>query len=212
MLQSRKAKNSRAKARNQLRGVAASHPPQIQPQLSHRQRMRFRCTTAQTLFPVTYADLLDTIFFADTAVTGFDVFDQVKLNAVELWAVPAIGGTAEVAVQFEGGFGGGPIGDGRVFSDSSMGIEPAHVVARPERLSTAAMWTPSNAGFTAFALSCPAGAIIDVDLSFRTVASLAPVALQQAVAAGTVGEMYYRGLDGAPIATTVFVPLAPTTR
>ncbi len=192
--------------------MALSHPPQIQPQLSHRQRMRFRCTTAQTLLAITYADLLDTIFFADTAITGWDVFDQVKVNAVELWAVPALGGTAEVAVQFEGGFGGGPVGDGRVFSDSSMGIEPAHVVARPERLSTAAMWTPSNTGFVAFALTCPVGAIVDVDLSFRTVASLAPVALQNAVVAGVVGEMYYRGLDGAPVATTVFPPLAPTIR
>ncbi len=174
--------------------------------------MRFRCTTAQTLFPVTFADLLDTVFFADTATTGWDIFDQVKVNFVELWAVPALGGTSEVAVQFDGGFGGGPIGDGRVYSDSSMGIEPAHVVARPERMSTAAMWAPSNAGMTAFSVTCPVGAIVDVDLSFRTVASLAPVALQQAVAAATVGEMYYRGLDGAPIATTVFVPLAPTTR
>ncbi len=92
-----------------------------------------------------------------------------------------------------------------------MGIEPAHVVARPERMSNLALWQASN-GVTAFSITCPVGAIVDVDLSFRTVASLAPVALQNAVVAGVAGEMYYRGLDALPIATTTLPPLAPTTR
>ncbi len=180
------------------------------PQLSHRQRMRFSVGSAQTLTPIGYDDLLDTIIVAATATLGYDMFDQVKVNFVEMWAAPVIGGTTQVLVQFDGQTLGA-VGDGRVHSDSSMGITPAHIKARPDPKSQAAQWQYSTAA-QAFSVTAPAGAVIDVDLSFRTVQSIAPVLAQNALVGATAGELYYRGLDGAAIAGTAFTPIAPTTR
>ncbi len=170
--------------------------------------MRFRLASNQTQVAITFANLLDTIVVADTAVSAFDLFDQVRINFVELWAVPALGGTTEVALEW-GGQGPGATGDGRVRSDSSMGLEPAHFRSAPSKLSQAAQWQAAAA--TAFIVSAPQGAIVDVDCSFRTVQNLPPVGAASALVGATAGELYYRGLDGLAIAATQFVPLAPTT-
>jgi hypothetical protein len=205
----RKSRPAPRKGRNGQ--MVISHPPPIQPQLKHRQRMRFSVGTALTLEPILFADLLDTILFAATATAGYDVYDQVRINSVEMWAAPVIGGTAQVLCQFDGQ-NLGAIGDGKIHSDSSMGIQPAHIVARPEKDSQCAQWQFSAGGAQAFSLTAPVGAIVDVDLSFRTVQSIAPVAAQNALVGATVGELYYRGLDGVAIATTKLTPIAPTTR
>jgi hypothetical protein len=207
----RSKKNNNNNRRGDRQNSALSHPPPIMPQLTHRQRMRYSVATALTLEPILFADLLDTILFAATATAGYDVFDQVKINFVEMWATPIIGGTTQVAVQFDGQ-NLGAIGDGRVHSDSSMGITPAHVKARPDSKSQLAQWQFSAGGAQAFSLTAPVGAVVDVDLSFRTVQSIAPVAAQNALVGATVGELYYRGLDGVAIATTKLTPIAPTTR
>ncbi len=171
--------------------------------------MRFRLASNQVQTAITFANLLDTVVLADTAVSAFDLFDQVRINFVEIWAVPAIGTTAEVALEW-GGQGPGATGDGRIVSDSSMGLEPAHFRSAPSRTSQASQW---QAGVgTAFIVSAPQSAIVDVNCSFRTVQNLPPVAAAAALVAATAGELYYRGLDGLAIAGTQFVPIAPTTR
>jgi len=192
-------------------GQLIPHPPPIQPQITHRQRMRFVATTAQTATgssPITYQNLLDTINIALTAATAVDLFDQVRVNFVEIWAAPAQGNApAQVALEYSGTTLG-QAGDGRIHSDSSMGVEPAHVRAAPSRLSQSAQWQPSSA-HTAFQITCPVQSIIDVDLSFRTVQSDAPLATQNVPAGATVGQLYYRGLDGLAIAGTEMPPVTP---
>jgi len=183
------------------------HPPAIQPQITHRQRMRFTCTTAQTNVNITFQDLLDTINIATAAGAAYDMFDQVKVNLVEMWSAPVQGNApSQVGLEFSGNTAG-QAGDGRVFSDSSMGVEPAHVRAAPARASTASMWTVSS-GDTAFQLTCPTTTVVDVDLSFRTVFSN-PQATQNAPAGATAGQVYYRGLDGKATAATQLPPVTP---
>jgi hypothetical protein len=170
--------------------------------------MRFVVTTAQSRATFTFQNLLDTINIAATAVTAFDLFDQVRVNFVEIWAVPVQGAAPQqVALEYSGA-AVGTAGDGRLFSDSSMGIEPAHVRASPSRLSQAALWQASSAN-TAFQLTAPVASVIDVDLSFRTVQSDAPVAVQNVPAGATAGQLYYRGLDGLAIAATTLPPVTP---
>jgi hypothetical protein len=172
--------------------------------------MRFVVTTAQTngSSPVTFQNLLDTINIALTAVTAVDLFDQVRVNFVEIWAAPSQGSApAQVGLEYSGATVGAS-GDGRLYSDSSMGVEPAHVRAAPSRLSQAALWQASSAN-TAFQLTCPIASIVDVDLSYRTVQSDAPVSVQNVPAGSTAGQLYYRGLDGRAIATTQMPPVTP---
>jgi len=86
-----------------------------------------------------------------------------------------------------------------------MAIEPAHVRAIPAKLSQAAQWqTAITQSSPAFQINAPVASVIDVDLSFRTITLLAPVATLNAPAGAVAGEIYYRGLDGlAKAATTL---------
>jgi hypothetical protein len=203
-----KQKGRKQTNRNAVRVQAIPHPPPIQPQVTHRQRMRFAVTTAQARASFTFQNLLDTINIAATAVTAFDLFDQVRVNFVEIWAAPVQGAAPQqVALEYSGATVG-TAGDGRLYSDSSMGVEPAHVRAAPARLSQAALWQASSAN-TAFQLTAPIASIIDVDLSFRTVQSDAPVAVQNVPAGAAAGQLYFRGLDGLAIAATQLPPVTP---
>jgi len=202
-------KKSSKKSGRGPRDLGISHPPQINPQVVHRQRMRFTCTTAATALAISFRNLLDAILIATSATVGYDVFDQVRVNLVEVWAIPATAAATTVAVQYSGGVAGFS-GDGRVYSDTSLGVQPAHVRCRPSAMSAAALWQVSANATPAFALTCPVGSVVDVDLSFRTVATDAPTAAANALVGATVGEMYYRGLDGVATATTTLPAVAPT--
>jgi len=203
-------RGNRRAAQRAPQNLIIPHPPQIIPQITHRQRMRFTATTAQTngSNPITFRNLLDTINFATSAVAAYALFDQVRVNMVEIWAAPVQGNApAQVAVEFSGQTTG-QAGDGRVYSDTSMGIEPAHVRCAPSRMSLAALWQATSAN-TAFQLTCPVAAVIDVDLSYRTVQSDVPALVQVVPAGATTGQLYYRGLDGAAIAATQLPPVTP---
>jgi hypothetical protein len=190
--------------------MAISHPPPINPQLIYSQRFRFSCTTAATNKVITFQDLLDMMGVAVTAILGYELFDQVKLSAVECWAVPILGANTQVSVQFAAAQAGG-VGDGRVHSDSSMGIEPAHVLARPNVMSQTAQWQTYQSAGSCFLLTCPVGAVIDVACSFRTLSALAPTPAQNALVGATIGDIYYRGLDGLGAAATTLPAQAPVT-
>jgi hypothetical protein len=65
-----------------------------------------------------------------------------------------------------------------------------------------------NTGLNAFQISCPAGAVIDIALSFKGVPNIA-TATQNVPAAATAGAWYYRGFDGLATAATNFPPIVP---
>ncbi len=189
---------------------ALRHPPTITPQIKQTLRLRFTCTTAAVAKAIRFQDLTDAVNVAATATTAFCLFDLVKLREVEVWAIPVQGNAPQtVTVQFAGQ-SSSVDGDGRLFSDTSMGISPAHVRCRPEPLSVAGLWQDQNAN-TAFLLTCPIAAVVDVTVSYRTIPTLAPVATSVAPAGATAGELYFRGLDGAAAAGTTLPAVAPTT-
>jgi hypothetical protein len=106
--------------RNQL----IPHPPPIQSfGLKHSTTLRFTATAAAGQTEITFQNLIDTINFAATAVTAFQVFRTVKIRYVEVWAVPVIGNAASIVVEFNGGTVGSA-GDQVIHTDTSMGINP----------------------------------------------------------------------------------------
>ncbi len=218
--QSSKSRRQRANKSSRSAGMGElrfAHPPSINPQIRHSQRMRYVVSNggaALTNQQVTFANILDGIIVAMTSTTASKLFDQVRIRAVEIWAAgltPASGVVntpAFVAVTWNGDQVGAS-GSGRVYSDTSVSIVPAHVRAVPEKLSQASQWQANGAG-NAFLFTAPNGAIIDVEVEFRNDDS-APTA-SAAVVGATAGEIYYRGLDSVAIATTQLVPQAPMTR
>jgi hypothetical protein len=188
--------------------VAFTHPPMIQPQLRHFQRMRFIVKANVNVNTITYQNLLDSFLVATAAAVGYQIFDQVKVKFVEIWATPIQGsGASSPAITSCAVAYPGPDGDGKVISDTAMGSEPAHVMAVPSKLSQTAFWQSTGAT-AAFQITCPMGGVVDVGLSFRNT-DLAPTAVGSPLVGATVGQFYYRGLDGAATAATNYQPVAP---
>jgi hypothetical protein len=207
MMQSRRKRSGQSKRKPQRQGdnMAIPHPPQIQSLgIVHSTKLRFITGSALNQLVVTFQNLLDSLNVAATTVTAYQLFQAVRIRAVELWANPAIGTAATVQCEFvdtTAGVGG----DARIHSDTSMGVQPAHVRAKPAARSGLALFNASSAN-PAFILTCPTGTVVDVELAFRGLPGFG-AATQNAPVGVVVGAWYYRGLDGLAIATTKLVPV-----
>lgn len=186
--------------------VHITHPPQI-PQLNTERgvRMRFVCNSAASVLNITFANLLDTFLVATTAVDGFDVFQSVRIRAVEVWADAILGAASTVEVQFLGNVAG-QFGKTQAFSSTSMAVQPAHVKAVPARRSALAFYQQSSAD-VAFQITCPVGAVIDLELTLAQRFGT-QVAAANALVGATAGAFYIRGFDGAASAASKFTPVA----
>jgi hypothetical protein len=171
--------------------------------------MRYVCKTAVGLQNITFQNLLDTVLFATSATAVYDVFVAVKVRRIRVWFCTASNTTAPASITvIYAGITSGAIGDQRVHSDTTMGIEPAYLEARPTPKSLASNFQLSSTA-VAFSLNVPAGAVIDVDLSF--IGAFASSIAAAVVGAGaTTGATYLRGLDGGNVASSSFPPSLPT--
>lgn len=150
---------------------------------------------------------MDAILVAATTIAGYDMFDVCKVKFVEMWQERIQSNTPlTISVTFPGQ-SGAVAGNGKVVSDTAMGIEPAHVFAKPVRAAGASLWQGSNS-LTAFALVVNVGTVVDVGISYKSAADVAPLAAQSALVSAAPGQLYFRGLDGLPIATTKYTPQA----
>jgi len=164
-------------------------------------RLRFQALAA-TGQAITFQNLLDTILVAIGATTAADLFEGVRVNSVEMWAIAALGTPATLVLVYDGTTVGA-MGDQKTHTDTSMGIEPAHVKAGPDRLTQAGQFQPSSAN-TAFRIDVPAGTVIDVSLTLRQPVLGQVVSSQNGLVGATAGTVYYRGLDGKTTALTNF--------
>lgn len=163
--------------------------------------MRFQ-TNAAASANITFQNILDTVLVATGATAGSDLFEAVRINSIEAWAASVTGAPTTVEVVFSGATVGAA-GDQKLHTDTSMGIEPAHVKARPDPLTQAGQFQPSSADI-AMQLDVPSGTVIDLSLTFRQPVLGTAVSSQNVLVAATAGVVYYRGLDGKATATTVF--------
>jgi hypothetical protein len=198
-------KNKQDKGRRKPQLEMISHPPEIKEySVRHGTRLRFVANSALN-GAITFQNLLDTMLVAATAILGYDQFYSVKVRFVEVWASPLLGSAVTVSVAFVG-ITAGEVGDQRFHTDTSMGIEPAHVRAVPSLRSLASQFQLNSAA-EAFLLTCPSGAVVDVGLTFVQTPVAVAVAAQNALVGATVGAPYWRGLDGLAIGTTKLTPV-----
>jgi len=202
--QNNKKRNPRRARGQSGRAQMIPHPPQLNGiELRHSVTLRFRAV-ANAALTVSFQNLLDTMLVATTAVAGTDMFQTVKVRRVQVWAVPIIGGAASVALEF-GGTTAGIVGDQAIHTDTSMGIQPAHISARPSAKSLASDFQLASAA-VAFILTCPLGSVIDLELSFRSQFNSVNAAAANALVGATAGSQYLRGFDGLATAGSNFVP------
>lgn len=187
-----------------MANMGISHPPQLQSTvIRHAATLRFRATAAATT-NITFQNLLDTYLTATTSTVGYDMFETVKVRRVRVWGMPAVGGSGSVAVEFSGTTTG-IVGDQLLYTDTSMGVQPAHVDARPSARCLAADYQLSSSA-VAFRVTVLAGSVVDVEVSFRSFTpSSSGVVAQNALVGASVGAQYLRGLDGLGT-TSNYVP------
>ncbi len=169
--------------------------------------MRFNASSAFD-GAISYQNLLDSILIAATATQGYQLFEVVRIVEVEVWHCPMASSVSTVIVEFDGQ-NTGLIGDSKIHQDTSMGIHPAHVRARPGKRSGASLFQATGAS-TAFRLVAPSGSVIDVTVEFRGEFNAAQT-VSTALVGATAGAVYLRGLDGQAIASTVLPPANPAT-
>lgn len=204
------------------KGVAPAQVGRVNDQLTRHQIMRF--VGKELSFPnklvVTWRNLLDTWLFAVTATTGYDLFDLVRVDWVSVRATgsgAAVGVVSSVELAFPGSNTPGVYGDGSQFEGASIGTsEPAFVKGGPAKLSQTAQFH-TNTTDTAFTIDVKSGGtislevLIEVALEFKNSAELAPQGAANALALATVGQLYFRGLDGQAKASTSFPSLFEPT-
>lgn len=169
----------------------------------HNHVMRY-VTTGTVALSLTYKTLLDSILVCATGTTGFQLFDLVKIKKIEMWSYNPSGVTS-LSLAYVGRTVG-LVGDDDAHSAQSMGMEPAYLCARPAKTCSASQFQ-SDSTYTAFNIYCPIATVVDVHLVFRSaLEGYSPVALANVLVSGQPGLIYYRGIDGAPIASTKFTP------
>jgi hypothetical protein len=182
--------------------VMITHPPAINDfQVRHSTILRY-VATAQNSATITAQNLLDTINVATTAVAPYNLFRYVKIRKIEVWSLPALGAANTVSVTFTGN-GSNVVGDERTHTDTSMGLEPAHIQVRPSKKSLISNYMVS-AAVTVFNITVPPGAVIDLHLSFQGSTLANSNAAQNASVGAPVGSTFWRGFDGLAFATTNF--------
>jgi len=183
------------------------HPPPAVTQLRHSQRLRF-ITNAAFAGNVTYQNLLDCILVATTTSISYQMFLMVKIRGVELWCNGLTNTSQSLELTFTGNTPGS-IGDEKMHSDMSMGVEPAHILARPDKKSQASQFQPSTTNVAWF-MDIPAATVVDVLVTYQNNFVGTGNVANTAATGATPGSVNLRGLDGLPSASTKFVPVGST--
>jgi hypothetical protein len=183
-----------------------SHPPQFKPTVGFSHKFRFASGTNAGTTAITRAQLLNLIQVATSAVTTVRVFQAVRLKKVEMWTNPPVLGSTPVTCSCEW------IGENSpstVHSDTSMGVQPAHVLSRPPASSSNRWWSLSGQQETdnLIVLIFPADTIIDVSVQVRMVEQENPTA-GDVPAGASLGKLYGNYLDG--IVSGLLLPIGYT--
>ncbi len=157
---------------------------------------------------ITFQNLLDTMLVQVTSTTCVDIFSAVRVRRVEIWATGVLGSAPVQVSCIFGTQSTGYTGDQKVHTDSSMGLEPAHINCRPSPKSLASMFQASS-GTGAFDLVVPTSAVVDVHVDFVGDFQNSTAAQNVKASSGTNGDFCTRGLDGLAVATSKFTtPIA----
>jgi hypothetical protein len=190
-MQDRKKKNKNT--RNLLR-VTPRHPPQFNTTLTVNHKFRFTALIANVSVPISRQNLLNLIFMATSATAGDRIYSAIRLRRVTVWS-PILATFAPQTVSIEWM---GQYAPSNIRSDTSEGTQPAVISSKPPKFSSTGMWglSGSDEADIAFNLTCPVGAVIDVDVTFKLVDHEPQQTTGEAYIGETIGVVYYNYLDG----------------
>jgi len=169
-------------------------PPPFVSTLTLSHKFRYTNGSAIVALPVTRGNVLSSMLMAVTAGTAYRMIAAVKIVSVQAWAPPStLPSTTELDLEWVG-----VNAPSTIISDSSMGVESAHIRTHPPRDSSATWWSlsgQSNETEQLMLLTAPVNSVFDVVMRLRLVENEAP-SLSEAPALATPGKVYYDYLDG----------------
>jgi hypothetical protein len=131
------------------------------------------------------------------AILG-SIFESVRLKKVEIWGASVTSDInfSTVSLEWED-----PRGNTKIITDSGTVNKPAHIVCKPPKESTVAMWSNFNTTYVnepLFFISYGAGSIIDVTINFSIGNGTTNNAsiITRTTASATIG-LYYLNLDNS---------------
>lgn len=144
---------------------------------------------------------------ASAAAQAYQIADVVRLRAVELWSIVTDGSINTIDLEYVWS-ANEVLGNSVIHSDTSLGTsQPAHIYAKPPRHSLASFTQSTSNADIAFKMNLPAGAIIDVHLTYSLRDSAGVQAVTGAIAGATAGTMYIRALNSS-VSTSTLPPIS----
>lgn len=198
-----------------LTSDTSTGPPPQPPQSRFGVTLRFRATSAVAGSEIQLVNLLGLLCLSKTTTTASTIFSHVKIRAIEAWAPPIIGDTTytaptpiilSTASETNASLN---ILDMRRVTDVSAGNHAAYCKLRMHEQDLQGKWRTALTqvsmlhGF--LYISCPAGTIIDLHLSygFITISDQGIFTQTPLIGTGlTAGTLYYNYLDAITTAGT----------
>jgi hypothetical protein len=181
----------------------------VDPNISYRMKLRFTLVGGSTLADViiTNGKVGDSILIATSATTGFQLADQFRIRRITIQQASV--GLAEVAIDSTSTNPSLAAPGRRVVGDSLGGSGVAYASYTPRKGEIMYEWQHCNSATRLFSLYTNGNdsAIVELDIDFRSNVVLAPTAVANALTGAVVGTIYFRGLDGLPVASSQLRPL-----
>jgi len=176
--------------------LTPSHPPPFTAQSVRSIKLRSIASGAVTQQAFTYSNLSSMLGIVSTAATAAAYISTVfRIKRITIWGPVAVAGTpVQVTITFtetSNDFESPPISR----SDTSISFDhPAFVTMKPPKGSLLSKWHGSAQTDEAFALTFPAGSIVDMDFDFVLNDLGAPL-VGVVVVGATPGQIYHKTVN-----------------
>jgi len=193
-MQQRNLKTTRGKPRvASIQRNLFPRPPSFDSNFEFFKRIRFVTTAPITRSLITRGQALDVLSVATTTTSLYRLLGSVRISRVEIWAPPGVPDTDSaytsnaISVEWLSSYA-----KSKTRSDSSMSIEPSHLVFKAPRMTLAGEWSlsGSNESENLLALTAPSSAIIDIDFHMILQKSETPTVLLPFGTGFVVGQIY----------------------
>jgi len=203
--QVRQNKSSRFRNNNSI-----PNPPEWSPNKIQTIKQRYQVSTAVTNRSIGAPNLLDSLFTATDATSGYRTLVGAKILSVKIWAANSMS-TPNSYIAVEWASTNSSVGSNSVtHSDIALGMTNiAHVSSTPPKGSYGEMWL-TNVDYEVFNVTCPAGSILDVTYQGSYITDEPAASVQRGVLSAIPGTYYVSSLD-CDNATPVIIPIGVNT-
>jgi hypothetical protein len=175
-----------------------SLPPMLDVTVKAHHRYRFRASSACQNQAVGVGSIIQAIgVIAATTTHVYSMASSFKIDAITIYP-PQVAGSDSVSINWSSGASFGITQDSEMSRTLPDGITTTgKCVFKPSRYDLSADWLSANNGASnsVFAVTCPTGSIIDLDIDF-TLCNVFGGADVGITGPATVGSVYYTALDG----------------